>query len=495
MAGREKSTGTGVRDHLEADVAVVGAGLAGLSAAREIARSGRSVVVLEARDRVGGRVLSQPIGDGKVVEMGGQWIGPTQDRMYALADELGISTFPTFNEGDELAILGGRRYRYSGEMPRMNPLALADLAQAVLRIDRLARKVPLERPWEAGEAAAWDTQTFEAWLRKAVKTKKARAVLRAYFSGILAEETVSFSLLHALFYVHSATDFETMSSIEGGAQQDRFAGGSQLVAIRLAESLADAVRFESPARRIAHDASSVSVETPRCSVRAERAVVAIPPALAGRISYDPPLPPRRDQLFQRLPQGRMIKVNAIYDEPFWRPDGLKGFAFGTDLPVLAAFDNSPPDGSPGALVGFVKGDHARRLERLEPSKRREEILEGLAHFFGAKARSPEAYHELDWSAEEWTRGCYAAHFPPGVWTRYGPVLREPVGRIHWAGTETSTVWNGYMEGAVRSGERAAAEILASLEERVPERRVETWQVTETARSSSTSRPVTRTPTG
>jgi len=448
----------------EMDVVIVGAGFAGLTAARRIAGAGRSVVVVEARDRVGGRTLNQEIGQGDVVEMGGQWVGPTQDRVYALASELGIRTFPTFDEGDELAFVEGKRYRYSGEMPRMNPFALADFAQAVMRLDRLARSVPLEAPWEGPRASEWDSQTFESWLRRTVKTSRARSMLRAYFGGILAAEPASYSLLHALFYVHSATDFETMASISGGAQQDRIEGGSQLLAIRLAEQLGRMVELEAPVRRITQDRSSVVVATDRLTVRGRRAIVAIPPALAARLAYEPPLPGYRDQLTQRVPQGSIIKAEVVYTEPFWRGQGLKGFAFATDGPVIASFDNSPPGGSPGVLAAFVKGDQARRLARLDPVERRREVVGSLVRFFGERAGSPEAYHEFDWSAEEWTRGCYGGHFPPGVWTQYGPALRQPVGRIHWAGTETSTVWNGYMEGAVRSGERAAGEVLAALSE-------------------------------
>ena len=448
----------------EVDVVIVGAGLAGLTAARRIAGADRSVVVVEARDRVGGRTLNQEIGQGHVVEMGGQWIGPTQDRVYALASELGIRTFPSFDEGDELAFIEGKRYRYSGEMPRMNPLALADFAQAVLRLDRLSRAVPLEAPWEAPRAAEWDSLTFETWLRRTAKTSRARSMLRTYFGGILAAEPASYSLLHALFYVRSATDFETMASISGGAQQDRIEGGSQLLAIRLAEQLGAMVELQAPVRRIARDRSSVVVTTDRLTVRAQRAIVAIPPALASRLVYEPPLPGYRDQLTQRVPQGSIIKAEVVYTEPFWREQTLKGFAFATDSPVIASFDNSPPGGSPGVLAAFAKGDHARRLSRLHPAERRREVVGSLVRFFGERAGSPEAYHELDWSAEEWTRGCYGGHFPPGVWTQYGPALRQPVGRIHWAGTETSAVWNGYMDGAVRSGERAASEVLAARPE-------------------------------
>lgn len=442
----------------DVDVVVVGAGLAGLTAAAELRAQGCSVLVLEARGRVGGRVLNQPIGNGHVVEMGGQWIGPTQDRMYALSARLGVETFPTYVEGDELAYLGRKRYRYSGEMPFLNPLVLADLAQATMRMERLAKQVPLDAPWEAPGARNLDAQTFATWLRRAVKTARARAILDAYVSTLLTAESASFSLLHWLFYVRSGTDFKTLSTLEGGAQQDRFVGGSQQVPIRLADALGDAVRLGTPVRRIEDDGVRVRVG----EVTARRAIVAIPPTLAGRIDYDPPLPADRDQLMQRLPQGTVIKVNAVYDEPFWRADGLKGMAWDPREPVTFAMDNSPPDASAGVLVGFVKGDNARRLALMDAGARREAVFGSLAHYHGERARRVEQYHELDWSAEPWTRGCFSAHFAPGVWTRYGPALRAPVGRIHWAGTETAAVWNGYMDGAVRSGERAATEVLAEL---------------------------------
>jgi monoamine oxidase len=451
-------------ERIDVDVAIVGAGLAGLTVAAELADAGRAVLVLEARDRVGGRTLNQDIGDGAVVEMGGQWIGPTQDRIASVARRLGIDTFPTWVEGDELAYFGRRRHRYSGEMPRLNPLVLADLAQATTRLDRLARRVPLQRPWDAGRAGEWDGMTFATWLRRAVKTARAREILDLYLATILATETSNFSLLHALFYVHAGSGFQILSTLEGGAQQDRLVGGSQVVALRLAEQLGDAVRLQAPVRRVRHDGSTVRLEGDGVRVTARRAVIAIPPTLAARIDYDPQLPAARDQLTQRLPQGTVIKVNAVYDEPFWRADGLNGFAWGPGQPVRFALDNSPPDARAGVLVGFITGEAARRLGRVDARARRQAVLDSLRFYHGERAGRPQAYHEVDWSAEPWTRGCFGAHFPPGVWTQYGPALREPIGRLHWAGTETSPVWNGYMDGAVRSGERAAAEVLAALDE-------------------------------
>jgi monoamine oxidase len=449
----------------EADVCIVGAGFAGLVAARDLLTAGRSVVVLEARDRVGGRVLNHKIGDGKVIEVGGQWVGPTQDRMYLLAEQLGIGTFPTYETGDSLASIERKRYRFTGDVPRMNAVAMADLAQAVVRLDRLAKRVPLEEPWLAVGASGWDSQTLETWLRRNVRTRRVRSLLHLFISTVFATEPATFSLLHALFYIHSGTSFDVLTRFSGGAQQDRISGGSQLVAIRLAKALGETVVLGSPVRRIDRTSGVVAVESDRVTVRARRAIVAIPPALAARIAYDPILPGARDQLTQRLPQGSVIKAQAIYDEPFWRDEGLSGIAAHSGSPVSFTVDNSPEDGLPGVLVGFIEGDRARQLGRLEPDDRRRIVLQSLGRSFGPRAASPRDYVELDWSEEEWTRGCYGAHFPPGVWTRYGSALRQPVDLIHWAGTETASVWNGYMDGAVRSGERAAAEVLERLDER------------------------------
>jgi monoamine oxidase len=188
----------------DADVVVVGAGLAGLAAARALADAGREVVVLEARDRVGGRVWNGTLSDGRtVVELGGQWIGPTQRRVNALVTELGLETFPTFGEGEHLIELGDRRARYRGARPPLPPWVLADLARAQLRFDRLARQVPLEAPWAADRAEAWDSVTFETWIRRTVATRGARELMRIYAEAVLAVEPRDCSLLHALFYTAS----------------------------------------------------------------------------------------------------------------------------------------------------------------------------------------------------------------------------------------------------------------------------------------------------
>jgi monoamine oxidase len=444
-------------DASEADVVVVGAGLAGLVAARDLQRAGRSVVVLEARDRVGGRTLNQELGPdhpGKVVEAGGQWIGPTQDRLAALAAELGVERFPTFGDGEHLIEAGGEVRRYRGRIPNLPPLALADLGQAQLRLDRMAKKVPTAAPWEARKAAEWDGQTFRTWMRRNMRTRTGRAVMQGVIEGVWATDPGDVSLLHVLFYMHSAGGLDPLVLTDRGAQQDRFVGGSQRIALALAEQVD--VRLGTPVRSVEWGQDRVTVE----GVRASAAVIAIPPALAGRIDYAPALPSLRDQLTQRMPMGAVIKCHAVYDEPFWRRDGLTGQAASEAGPAKVIYDNSPPDGSPGVLLAFLEAGHARELQTRPAAERRAAVLSSLTRLFGPRAASPAAFHEQVWADELWSRGCYGAFLPPGAWTQCGRALRPPVGALHWAGAEYAERWSGYMDGAVRSGEGAAAAVCA-----------------------------------
>lgn len=447
-------------------VIVIGAGLAGLSAARSLVAAGREVVVLEARDRVGGRTEGGHLSDGTPIELGGQWIGPTQDRMYELVAELGLEHFRTYNDDGRLLLdLGGKQSRMAanrGAMPRLGPFALADLAQGLARFERLARTIDLEAPWNSPNAVRLDGQTFESWVRRNLRTSTGRAYFHVACEAVFAADTADVSLLHALFYAHSGTDFETLLSVDRGAQQDRIVGGSIRIAETMAAALGDVVRLSSPVASVHQDADGVRVRTRTGEeVTGTQVIVTLPPTLAGRLDYQPLLPSWRDQLTQRVPAGSVMKVYAAYDEPFWRADGLNGQAASDRGPVKVTFDNSPPSGDPGVLMGFVEGNDARIWARHSETERRDAVLDCFARYFGERARTPREYVERDWMGEEFTRGCYGAHFTPGVWTAYGHALHAPVGRIHWAGAEYASVWNGYMEGAVRSGEAAAIAVLGA----------------------------------
>ncbi|HWQ12584.1 MAG TPA: flavin monoamine oxidase family protein [Roseiflexaceae bacterium] len=441
------------------DTIVVGAGLAGLVAAHRLAAAGQSVLVLEARERVGGRTWTRPVVGGLSLDVGGQWLGPTQDRAYALVHELGLATFPTYTEGRNLVYWGGQLRSYRGLIPRLSPLVLLDFAQAQARFDRMARRVPLAAPWAANRAAAWDGETFESWIQRATHSHGAAGLLRLYAEAVFSAEAADLSLLHALFYTHAGGDSTLLASAKGGAQQDHILGGAQQLSLRLAAPLGERVRLGAPVRRIEQSATGVRVFTDGESFAAQAAIVAVPPALAAAIAFDPPLPPDRAQLLQRMPAGSVIKCLAVYDEPFWRASGLSGQLTSDRGPVKVTFDSSPPESRPGVLLAFLEGNAARQLGRATQDERRQIVIACLCRAFGPRAARPLAYTDVDWAAEPWSRGGYAAYMPPGAWTSFGPALRRPVGRVHWAGTETATRWCGYMDGAIESGERAAREVL------------------------------------
>ncbi len=457
---------------MRADVVVVGAGLSGLNAARSVQAAGHSVILLEARDRVGGRTLNHDLGGGKVVEVGGQWIGPTQDHMAALAQEMGVGTFKTYNDGNYLYYQNGRTTPYSprGPLGAVPPdyTGAAEAEKAILQLDQMASTVPLDKPWTASNAQVWDSQTFETWKQANTSTSGAHTLLDLAIESVWAAEPRDVSLLHVLFYIHSAGNESNQGTLErlintaGGAQESRFVGGSQLVSIRLAATLGKSVVLGNPVRRIAQDAQGATVYANHTAVRCRSVIVTGPPALTGQIIYEPDLPQTRAQLLQRFPQGSAIKCEAIYDKPFWRDAGLSGQVTSDTGPVRITFDNSPPDGKPGILLGFIEGHDARVYGPMDAGSRRQAVLESFTRYFGPQAASPRDYIEMNWSAEPWTRGCYVGFTPPGVLLDYGSAIRAPVGRIHWAGAETSDYWNGYMDGAVRSGVRAAAEALGDL---------------------------------
>jgi len=456
----------------KADIVVVGAGLAGLSAARDILAAGKSVVVLEARNRVGGRVVNLDLGDGVVTEAGAEFIGPTQDRIAALAKDVGVDTYPTYNSGDYVYFRNGRASRYSASGP-LGPVppdltGAVEAEKAILQLDDMAKQVPLDAPWTAANAAEWDGQTFETWKLANLLTDGGRFLLDVAVTSIFSCEPRDVSLLFVLFYLAAAGNESTPGTIErlvstaGGAQEQRFIGGSQLVPIKLADRLGRRVVLGQPVRRIVTQKGSVTAIADGYRVTARHAIVAIPPPLAARIDYHPQLPALRDQLTQRMPMGTVMKVHAVYPEPFWRADGLAGQVVADTPPAQVTFDNTPRSGKPGILMAFIEATAARQHLGGSRDALRSEVLKNFSDYFGPQAANPTSFHVSDWQEEPWTRGCPVCFTAPGVLLDYGRAIREPVGRIHWAGTETATFWNGYMDGAVRSGERAAREVLAAL---------------------------------
>ena len=450
-----------------ADAIVVGAGFAGLAAARNLVAAGKSVVVLEARNRVGGRTLNHDLGGGQVVEIGGEFVGPTQDRILSMAADLGVATFPAYQNLQSAYIVGNQVQYYSGDIPP-DYTALPDLAVMLTQIDSLAAQVPIDAPWKMQNAGIYDRQTAEDWIRANTANKdRAVQLVNLFFDSAYGATAAEVSFLYVLAQIAGFGDEHNVGTLErgigskGGAQDSRLVGGTQLIAQRAAQQLGSRVVLGAPVRRIDQDGSGVTVTSDQGVWKGKRVIVAIPPMLAAEIRWNPLLPPFQDQTRRRMTLGTLMKIHAVYPEPFWRKDPGVWMAIKIDGVVPEMFDNTPPSGKPGILMGF-HGGHAWKRYANDPAGRKAGALADFAQAFGPRALNPIDYFEQDWTSEEWSRGCPVSVVAPGVVTEFLPQLNQPFGLVHWAGTETATYWNGYMDGAVRSGERAAAEVAAQL---------------------------------
>ncbi|OBI40245.1 monooxygenase [Mycobacterium kyorinense] len=446
-----------------ADVVVIGAGFAGLTAARELRQLGHDVVVLEGRDRVGGRSYTGHVA-GIPVDLGGTFVGPTQDAVLKLAAELGIDTIPTFADGANLIRWRGETRSYSGTIPRLSLGGLLDIGRVRWQFERIARRVPLAEPWTARRASRLDEQSLGGWLQSVRAGATARDLLAIMARVTWGCEPDDVSMLHAARYVRAAGGLDRLLDVHDGAQQDRFLAGTQQIADAMAVELGDRVVLGAAVRSIEHRDGAARIASENGRAEARFVVVAIPPEHRASIEFTPALPAEYQRLATCWPQGRLSKAYAAYPTPFWRDAGCSGEALSDEGPVFITFDVSPQPDGPGILLGFVD---ARSFDALPAEQRRQRALDCFASLFGDDALKPLDYVDHRWGAEEFAAGGPTAAVPPGSWTRYGPWLRRPVGPVHWAGTETSDEWTGFLDGAVRSGQRAAAEVAGRLRADAP----------------------------
>ena len=437
------------------DFAIVGAGQSGMACAFELHKLGvDNFIVIEARDRVGGRTVTQDLGDGAWADGGGQWIGPMQTAVHALADELGAEKFSFFNKGKVWFDFNGARYTeqagpvMSGGAPRAEELTM------------MAASIPLDAPWLAPNAQKWDAMTVADWEDEVGLTPDERAQLELGAAISNGGDTKDLSLLYYLHYARSSGSIEALESAEGGAQQTRITGGTQTLPLKIADIIGnDKIQLHTPVRAISgwDGNGPVTLETDNGPIRARRVIIALGPPLAARIDFHPGLPEKRIKLQQQWPTyAKGIKIHLKYPTPFWREDGWSGRTATDQPPAMLTVDNSPADASCGILLIFWTGELApTETEQMH------EAAAIMAERVGPKALQPTGYVVKNWTTDPWSEGCVSP-LPPGLLTNYGDALREPIGSLFWAGTEVAEMNTGYIDGAVRSGHAAAIHAAASL---------------------------------
>ena len=461
--GEERKDGGAGDDSRRVDVVVVGAGFSGLTTARALAKAGKRVVVLEARNRVGGRVKAGTIA-GRTVDVGGMWAAASQTRILDLIKEFGFHLVPQFETGKIITEAKGSRFEGSAVAVGWGEKSDAEMARVFKEVDELSQSVPLDAPWKDPKALEWDTMSADDWLAKNTSDPNVLATLRGVTRGIFTADTYQISFLYFLFYLRSGDSFESQANFgEGTTQAWTVRETMHGVAAKIAEELKERIVFESPVRAISQGDAGVTVEADKGTWHADYAVVCLPPPLALRIQYTPILAPEREILLEHMPMGSVIKYWVAYEKPFWRARGYSGLITSDEMPSnLICIDSSLSEAGPGFLVVFMEASGGVLWTGKGKEARRKVVTERLVKFFGADAAHPIDYEDQDWPSDPWSRGCYVASPAPGILSSVGALIRQPHGRVHWAGTETSDRWAGYIDGAVRSGERAAAEVLGRM---------------------------------
>ncbi|MBJ7427376.1 MAG: FAD-dependent oxidoreductase [Bacteroidia bacterium] len=439
------------------DVVIIGAGLSGLNAARLLAKAGKNILVLEAQERVGGRTWSQQIDQNNFMDLGGQWIGDGHEQMYKLVSEAGLRTFPSFNEGKNILRLDGTNDEYKGDTPPLGIFALLATQKALNRIDNATSKISLEKPWLSDNANELDNQSVGSFIDETITNSKARKLIKRLLEGELCKSVEDISMLQALSAARSiGSSFKETGQ---GAIRDRIRGGAQGVCNFLYSQIKDSVKLNSPVSFVNQMENHILIGNDSFTVKTKKVIITAPLPIVKRIKFTPELPIEKQILINSMEMGTVVKIHVVYATPFWRDNGLSGASVCLDELVELSVDNSVQDSEKGIITSLIHADRAKDLLKLSEQERKEVILKAYANLFGEKALKPILYNDYSFTNNPWIGGAYSGHFKNGDFSKYGEYLAKPSGNIHWAGTETSKLFKGFMEGAVLSGERVAKEIL------------------------------------
>ena len=440
----------------EFDVIIVGAGISGLAAAKHLVKNKKKVCILEAQNRVGGRIFSKTTPSGKVIDLGAQWIGEGQSNLISLLSEYSIKKFPDIAVGKHIQFLNNELRTYTNSIPDLGIIHLIDFYLALYRIEKDGESVSLDTPYKAKYAEEWDSMTVESWAKKHIHTKSVHEILDLYMESVFAASPRDMSFLFFLSTLHNSKG--PVYGIEG-ASAYRVDGGLSQLCERIAEDLKGSIILNCPVKKVSQSKEKVILQTATSSYSARKAIITIPPVLASQISFFPPLPPKRDKLHQRMPMGSAIKTFAIYKKPFWKANGFSGKIINNEGLVRLIYDGSPSDNSYGALVAFVLGKRSIEAENASEASITGAVLNTLVKFLGEEAKEPDEFIIYNWNHDPWARGGYSGYMPPGVMNGLGDTVHEPTGNIYWAGDQMTSKFLGYVEGAIESGLKAANDIL------------------------------------
>lgn len=439
------------------DVVVVGAGFAGLSAAEKLVGLGHSVLVVEGRDRVGGRVLTGEIA-GVPVDFGGTWVSPKHTAIRGLAERYGCTITPQFSSGKNTLWMAGRRRTYRGTIPPVSPAAVVNMAKVQMAMEKLMRSIDPVAPWNSPNAAALDAISFGQWLGQQRATAPTRALMNVISRVQWGASVDDLSMLSVLGYICGAGGFDHMLDVENGMQQDRITESTQEIAKRVAAHLGERVKLSAPVRRIMQGDTGITVHTDSASITAKYAIVTAATMHRKDIEFEPALPERAVSLSKLWKLGGLSKAYLAYDTPFWRGDGVSGEGLSDSGTVFITFDVGPDDG-PGVLLAFCD---PVTFDGFDVQNRKQRVTRQMVDLYGPQAQNPIDYVDHCWLEEEFGSGGPNPALPPFALTSYATALTEPHGRVEWAGTETAGESSGSMNGAVITGVQAAERVAERL---------------------------------